>query len=271
TVAQGEPVTVSHPRLVIRAGESSEAAVLESYGAIGDGVSFTNAVTEIVADKNATLRHYKLELESENAFHMASQQVHQSRDSSVRTHNICLGGKLTRNDLNAELVEENAECLMNGLFALHGDQHCDNHTLIDHIAPNCESHQLYKGILDGQSRGVFLGRIFVDPEAQRTNADQHNPNLLLSKEALVNTTPQLEIFADDVRCTHGSTFGQLDEEGIFYMRTRGIDHATARAVLTYAFAAEVTETIQLEPVRERVNDLVLSRLPKGDMAREALE
>lgn len=262
--------TVSFPRTFIRLGRSAEASIVETYAATGDGVYWTDAVTEIQAGENASLRHYRLELESEAAFHVSIQQSVQARDATVRTHNICLGGKLVRNDINAQLLGEGGTCLMNGLFNLHGDQHCDNNTRIDHIEPHCESHQLYKGILDDQARGVFWGRIFVDPQAQKTNADQHNPNLLLSDDALVDSTPQLEIFADDVRCTHGSTFGQLDDEAIFYMRSRGLDHETARAVLTFAFAGEVLETIQFDPVRERVEDLVLARLPKGELARQAL-
>lgn len=261
---------VSFPRTFIRLGRSAEASVIETFASTGDGVYWTNAVAEIQAGENASLRHYRLELETEDAFHTSVQTSVQDRDATVRTHNICLGGQLVRNDVNAQLLGQGGTCLMNGLFNLHGDQHCDNHTQIDHIVPHCESHQLYKGILDDQARGIFWGRIFVDPEAQQTNADQHNPNLLLSDDALVDSTPQLEIFADDVRCTHGSTFGQLDDEAIFYMRSRGLAHDTAKAVLTYAFAGEVLGTIQLDPVRERVEDLVLARLPKGELARQAL-
>ncbi len=271
TPATGEmAATVSFPRTFIRLGRSAEASVIETFAATGDGLYWTNAVAEIQAGENASLRHYRLELESEDAFHTSVQSSVQARDATVRTHNVCLGGKLVRNDINAQLLGEGGTCLMNGLFNLHGEQHCDNHTQIDHIEPHCESHQLYKGILDDQARGIFWGRIFVDPQAQKTNADQHNPNLLLSEEALVDSTPQLEIFADDVRCTHGSTFGQLDDEAIFYMRSRGLAHDTAKAVLTYAFAGEVLGTIQLDPVRERVEDLVLARLPKGELARQAL-
>lgn len=270
TTAGADTPRVSYPRVAIRLGRNAEATVIETYAGLSEGPYLTNAVTEIEAADNAHLRHYKLELENPEAFHLATQQVHQTRDATVRTHNICLGGKLIRNDVNAVLDGEGGTCLMNGLFSLIDEQHCDNHTRIDHVEPNCESHQLYKGIVDDKARGVFWGRIFVDPIAQKTNADQHNPNLLLSDEALVDSTPQLEIFADDVRCTHGSTFGQLDAEQLFYMQSRGIDEQTSRAILTYAFAGDVLNGIQLDPVRQRVEDLILERLPKGDLAREAL-
>lgn len=265
----GEPQFVN-PRTLIVAGEQAEAQVIESYAGLTEGRYFTNAVTEIAAAADAHLRHVKMEREGPQAFHLATQRVTQQRTSTVRTHNICLGGDLARSDLFSRLEGEGCNHVLNGLFVLVGDQHVDNHTAIDHAAPNCTSHQLYKGVLDDESHGVFYGTILCRKVAQQTDADQHNPNLILSDDALVDTTPQLEIFADDVRCTHGSTFGQLDEEQVFYLQSRGYDEEVARSLLTYAFAGEVIRDIEIPEVRDTVRDLVLERLPRGELVRNAL-
>lgn len=251
--------TVSHPRTLILAGPRSQATVVETY--IGDAnVYFTNAVTEIVLAEGAVLEHYKVQKEGLSGFHVQTLQVRQERASQFTSHNLALGAALARTDLNVLFAGEGGECTLNGLFAGAGSQHLDNHTLIDHAMPHCMSRELYKGILDGKSRGVFHGKIIVRPDAQKTDAMQTNKNLLLSKEALVNSTPALEIRADDVKCRHGSTIGQLDQEALFYLRSRGIGEEDARALLTYAFAADVAGRIKVRAIREGVEAFLGLRL-----------
>jgi Fe-S cluster assembly protein SufD len=251
SMPNGQP-TVSHPRNLILAGRGSQAAIIESYIGTAGKAYFTNAVTEIVAAEGAVVDHYKFQHESEQAFHVATIQAVQDRGSVVNSHNIALGAALARNDINSVLDGEGAECSLNGLFITGGRQHADTHTLLDHAKPHCASRELYKGILDGHGEGVFNGKIVVRKDAQKTNAIQSNKNLLLSGDAVINTKPQLEIFADDVRCTHGATVGQLDKEALFYMQSRGIPAAEARKVLTYAFAGELLDRIKWQPARERV-------------------
>ena len=260
------PDTVTHPRVLIVAELDSEAAVMETYCALGDTPYWTNAVTEIVAADNARLDHYRLQQESLSAFHTSLVEIHQGRDSNVTTHSISFGGGLVRNDVEVVLEDENCESTMNGLYALNGRQHVDNRTCVDHAQPHCSSHQLYKGILDGRARGVFGGKIIVRADAQKTDAFQSNKNLLLSENAEVNTKPQLEIDANDVKCSHGATIGQIDEQATFYLRSRGIGEAEARSLLTYAFAADVLERIKFDPVRERFESLLMARLvrPEGE-------
>jgi len=256
--APGEP-TVSHPRVLILAGPGSQAAVVESY--VGDAnVYFTNAVTEIVLSEGAVLEHYKLQKEGLSGFHVQTVHVRQERSSNFTSHNIALGAALARTDLNVLFAAEGGECTLNGLFAGTGTQHLDNHTVIDHAKPHCTSRELYKGVLDGKSRGVFHGKIIVRPDAQKTDAMQTNKNLLLSKEALVSSTPALQILADDVKCRHGSTIGQLDANALFYLRTRGIAEEDARALLTYAFAADVANRIKIAPIREGIEKFLGLRL-----------
>ena len=230
---------ISHPRNLILLEQESQVAVVESYVGLGEAVYLTNAVTEIVVGENAVVQHYKLQQESQRAFHVATVQVHQARSSVFTNHNISLGGALVRNDLTAVLDGEGAECTLNGLYLGTGRQHIDNHTTLDHARPHCSSHETYKGILDGRATGVFNGGIIVRQDAQKTNAKQSNRNLLLSEAAVINTKPQLQIWADDVRCTHGATIGQIDQDALFYLRTRGIDQQAARHLLTYAFASEL--------------------------------
>ncbi len=261
----GKEPTVSYPRNLIVVGEESQLAIVEEYFALEKGVYFTNAVTEIVAGPNAVIDYYKLESESDGAFHVATQQAHLDRSSNLSSHSISLGGALVRNDVNATLGGEGAECTLNGLYVVTGQQHVDNHTRIDHVKPHCSSRELYKGILNGKAKGVFNGKIYVHKNAQKTDAQQTNKNLLLSKDAWINTKPQLEIYADDVKCTHGSTVGQLDENAIFYLRSRGIDLEAARGLLTQAFASDMVQRIKIEPMQARLDRLLTARLKNGSL------
>jgi Fe-S cluster assembly protein SufD len=255
-----EPDTVSHPRVLIVAGRDSQAAVIENYVGLGSSVYWTNAVTEIVAGANARIEHCRLQQEGPAAFHTGFVEIHQSRDSHVTTHSVSLGGALVRNDVEVVLDDEAAECTLTGLYAAREHQHVDNRTCIDHAKPHGTSHQLYKGVLDGHSTGVFNGKIIVRADAQKTDAIQSNKNLLLSEHATINTKPQLEIDANDVKCTHGATVGQIDEEAVFYLRSRGIGYAEARALLTYAFAADILERVSLVPVRDYVEAKLMNWL-----------
>ncbi|MBI3909526.1 MAG: Fe-S cluster assembly protein SufD [Armatimonadetes bacterium] len=264
---RGEPV-VSHPRTLIVAEENSLATVIETYAGPDGDVYFTNAVTEIVAGENAVLDHYKVQQESEAAFHIATLHVQQARSSTFSSHSISLGGALVRNDVRAVLDGPGSESTLNGLYVARGQQHVDNHTVIDHAKSHCNSHELYKGILDGRATGVFNGKIFVRPGAQKTDARQTNQNLLLSQDAVIDTKPQLEIFADDVRCTHGATVGQLDEDAIFYLRSRGIGVEEARGLLTYAFASDVLGQFKIESLRTHLEELLHARLLRGERVRE---
>ncbi len=252
---------VSHPRVLILAGERSQAAVVETFA--GEGRYFRNAVTEIALSDGALLEHYALQRESTAACHVHTVAAKQGRGSHFTSHNVALGSALARVDLDVFLEAEGAECTLNGLFAGTGTQHLDNHTTIDHAKPHCRSRELYKGVMDGASRGVFYGKIIVRPDAQKSDAIQTNKNLLLSREALVNSTPALEIFADDVKCKHGSTTGQLDALALFYLRSRGIGEADARTLLTQAFAADVAERLRVPAVRDAVAEELGRRLGGG--------
>jgi Fe-S cluster assembly protein SufD len=205
--------------------------------------------------------HYRLEWESAAAFHVATLQIQQARSSNCVSHAVAMGGTLARHDINVVLDGEGGENTLNGLFMATDQQHIDNHTRIDHVRPHCTSRELYKGILDGKGRGVFNGKVVVHKDAQQTDAMQTNKNLLLSQDASIDTKPQLEIFNNDVKCSHGSTIGRLDENSLFYLRTRGIEEAEARSLLTYAFASELVNRISLEALRNKLNDRVLTWLP----------
>jgi FeS assembly protein SufD len=213
-----------------------------------------------VIGENATVDHSKMQRESESAFHVGSLHVAQERSSQLTTHSISLGGAIVRSDIDTALGGEGSGCVLNGLYLVRGQQHVDQHTFIDHARAHCDSHELYKGILDGKSRGVFDGRIVVQKDAQKTNSGQVNRNLLLSSDAIIDTKPQLEIHADDVKCTHGSTIGQLDESSIFYLRSRGIGLEEARQMLTYAFASEVLDRIKVPSIRTQLEAVLLERL-----------
>jgi Fe-S cluster assembly protein SufD len=256
-VGDGEPA-VSYPRSLILAGVNSQATLVQSYVGAADTVYLTNAVTEIVADEGALVDHYKLQRESRKAFHLEATQLRLGRSSKVASSSITLGGGWVRNEVGAVLAGEGGECTLNGLYFGGDNQLIDNHTVIDHAMPHCASHELYKGILDGKARGVFNGKIFVRQDAQKTDAKQTNKTLLLSDDATINTKPQLEIYADDVKCTHGATVGQLSAEAIFYLRARGIGLAEARGLLTYAFANDVIGKIQVEPLRRQLEHSLLS-------------
>ena len=258
-VAEGEGEAVSHPRNLIVAGPNSRATIIESYVSIRDSCYFTNAVTEIALGDGARVDHYKIQRESEKAYHVGTTQIRQERDSQLHSFSFAVGGSLARTNIYTSLDGAAATCTLNGLYLADGVQHIDNQTSIEHIAPNCPSHEVYKGVLDGRSHGVFNGKVYVHPEAQKTDGKQSNNNLLLSPTARVDTKPQLEIFADDVKCTHGATVGRLDEVAMFYLNSRGIGSETARTLLTYAFAADVLETIELLPMKEELERMVLSR------------
>jgi Fe-S cluster assembly protein SufD len=249
----------THTRSLIFADRNSKATLIESYVTIGADSYFTNAVTEVFVAEGAQLGHYKLQTESRNAFHVGTIQVHQARNSRYESFSFATGARLSRTNVYTTLAGDAAEAVLNGLYLADGSQHVDHQTRIEHIAPNCPSHELYKGILDGNSHGVFNGKVYVHPEAQKTDGKQSNNNLLLSDGARVDTKPQLEIFADDVKCTHGATVGRLDEIALFYMRSRGIGPAQAKRLLTYAFAADVLEKIELEPLKEALEAQVLER------------
>jgi Fe-S cluster assembly protein SufD len=244
--------TVSYPRNLIVAGRGSEASVIESYVGADGAACFTNAVTEIRVGDGALLDHYRIQQESDQAFHVATVQAIQGRQSVFSSHNVALGAALARNDVNSVLDAEGAECFLNGLFFAAGAQHVDNHTMLDHAKPHCQSRELYKGILAGRGVGVFNGKTVVRKDAQKTNAIQSNRNLLLSGDAVINTKPQLEILADDVRCTHGATVGQIDQEALFYMQSRGIPAGAARQLLIHAFAGEVLDLMKWQPAREKL-------------------
>lgn len=251
---------LSQPWNLIITGRNSQVALVESYISLANDNYLTNAVTEISVGENSVVDYYKLQSESTRAFHIGTLYVHQDRQSNFSSNSLSFGGALVRNNVTVALDAEGAECTLNGLYLVTGRQHVDNHTVIDHIKPQCNSRELYKGVLDGRSRGVFNGKILVRKDAQKTNANQTNKNLLLSDNALIDTKPQLEIFANDVKCTHGATIGQLEEEALFYLRSRGVGLENARAILIYAFASEVINRIKLDPVRSYVDNILSSRL-----------
>ena len=253
--------TVSHPRTLIAVERGARASVVESYVTLAEGGRYwTNPVTEVWTAPQAWLEHTRMQRESEAAYHVGFTMAAQERDSHYRHFSMAMGGAMARHNLHVRLAGENVETLMYGLYLTRGEQVVDNHTAIFHDEPNCNSWEVYKGILDDHSRAVFNGKVFVKPEAQKTDAKQTNRNIVLSDHAKVDTKPQLEIFADDVRCTHGATVGRLDEVALFYARSRGIPADEAQRLLTYAFAAEVVDEVALEPVRDELNRLVLARL-----------
>jgi Fe-S cluster assembly protein SufD len=264
------PPAVAHPRTLILAGARSQAAVVETYAGAEGAAYFTNAVSEAVVEDGAVLDHYLLQREGGEAFHVATLAARQGRASRFSDHGVILGAALHRRDVDAVFAAEGGECVLNGLFVSGGRQHTDTHTRIDHAQPRCSSRELYKGVLDGKARGVFHGTILVRKDAQKTDAMQTNKNLLLSGEALVQSTPALQIFADDVKCKHGSTTGQLDAAALFYLRSRGIGEEAARALLTCAFASDVVGRIRLDALRSGVSALLQSRLPRVGEIQEAL-
>ena len=252
---------VSHPRVVFIAGEHSECRLIETYAGAAGQVYLTNAVSEFLIGDRAVVDHYKVQRESLAGYHVASMQVRTGRQSVFVSHALTLGGGIVRNDIGAVLGGEGGDTTLNGLYIADGAQLVDTHTTIDHALPHNGSHEVYKGILGGRSRAVFNGKIIVRPDAQKTDAKQTNKALLLSDRAEINTKPQLEIFADDVKCTHGATVGQLDAEMVFYLRARGLGVDEARALLIRGFAGDITNRIRFEPLRERVDAALLAQIP----------
>jgi Fe-S cluster assembly protein SufD len=251
---------ITYPRNLIIAGKYSKATVIETYAGISDNRYLTNCVTEIFCDENAYIEHLKVQEESTNAYHISTSQVHQLANSNFVSNALDFGGLIVRNNPRAILNGEGVESTVNGLYLGTGRQLIDNHTTIDHAKPHCNSHELYKGVLDGSARGVFNGKIFVRLDAQKTDAKQTNQALLLSNNATIDTKPQLEIFADDVKCTHGATIGQLDQDALFYLQTRGIEKEMARDILTYAFASDVIDRITIKELRDYCHHRVLVKL-----------
>ena len=252
--------TMSHPRILVVLGTNAQATIVESYGAVRAERYFTNTVTEVAAAANATLSHYKLQREHPDSFHVGAMYLRAARDAALTCHSISFGGSIVRNDVMAVLDGEGANCTLNGLYLGDGTRVVDNHTTIDHARPHCDSREVYKGILAGKARAVFNGKIIVRPDAQKTDAKQTNKALLLSEDAQINTKPQLEIFANDVKCTHGAAVGQMDDDAIFYLRARGLGLEAARHMLVRAFAGDVINQMPLEPLRSRVDEELGRRL-----------
>ena len=269
TGVAGEP-RVHYPRLLVVAEEHSNAVLVERYATVGEGDTFAVTVSELVVGTDAVFDHYRLAQDGATNAQVGLQQLYCARGAHPTSYSVVTGGSLVRQDVRAVLDGEGVDAILNGLYLTRGRQHVDHQMLVEHRAPHCGSHELYKGILEDRSRAVFNGLIHVLPGAQKTDAKQTNRNLLLSNEALVNTNPQLRIFADDVKCTHGSTVGQLDEEAVFYLRSRGIGEEAAKSLLTYAFARDVIDRIKAPAVRHDLEELLLARLPKGDVVRQAL-
>jgi len=287
STADGQPA-VTHSRNLVLVGRGSQVNIIEAYVGLAhenakfkngnskietrksepepktssenSGVYFTNSVTEVVVAEGAVVDYCKVQQEGPRALHVASLNFQQDKSSSVTTHGIALGSALDREEVTTVLRGEGAESLLHGLYVINGEQHVDNHTVIDHAKPHCSSRELYKGILDGSSSGVFNGKIIVRKDAQKTDSKQSNKNLLLSEDAVINTKPQLEIYADDVKCTHGATIGQIDQEAVFYLRSRGIALEEARNMLTQAFANDVIEKVKFASLREKLREMLVARL-----------
>ena len=251
------------PRNLLIVGKKSQLSIVESFVSLTDSVYLMNAVTEVSLDKESVLEHDTLQNDGTRAYHISATAVHQDGNSNYTSNTLAMGGAIVRNDLKAVLGGEYSECTLNGLSLGTGSQLIDHHTTIDHAKPNCASHELYKAILDGASHGVFNGKIFVRQDAQKTDAKQTNKTLLLSDTAVIDTKPQLEIFADDVKCTHGATVGQLDDEQVFYLRSRGLDRTKARDMLTFAFAGDVVRRVHNEALRDQLESLVHQKLGEG--------
>ena len=258
--SEPEAQSVTHPRLLVVMERGSAATLIESYARAGESVYFTNAVVEIALADEAQLTHYKVQRESQNAFHIATTHAALQRGSRYDTTTITLGAQLSRHDANVVFHSTGAECFIDGLYLVGGQQHTDTHSLISHRVPHCASHQTYKGILDGTSRAVFNGKVYVHEHANGTDAQQTNKNMLLSNTARVDTKPQLEIYNDDVKCAHGATVGQMEEEELFYLLSRGLHPDLARNLLTYGFAEEIINKIGIPSIKTQLDEAVLNRL-----------
>ncbi|HET8713563.1 MAG TPA: Fe-S cluster assembly protein SufD [Gemmatimonadales bacterium] len=262
-LASGTRHVVTHPRNLVVVEPEARASIVETYASLGDGPYWTNAVTEIAVGDGARLDHHRVQRESGKAYHVATTQSHQGRDSTLKLHFVAFGGALARHDIGSVMAGPGGTLILNGLYVLGDRQHADHHTTIDHAAPHCESHEYFNGVLDEQSRGVFTGRIIVRPGAQKTDSKQTNNNLLLSTDAHADSQPQLEIYADDVKCTHGSTVGPLDPRALFYLESRGIGADEARRLLTYGFAAEILGRMDVAPLRAQLDAIVRARLAES--------
>ena len=258
-VKAGAPAAV-FPRVLIVGKKNSAATIIESYRATAEGIYLTNAIVDLVLDEGARVQHYKVQRESAGASHIAKTRANLGRNAGYDTTTINFGAALSRHDIKVTMDHEGASCSVDGLYMVDGSQHTDTHSVIDHRQPHCTSRQLYKGILDGKSRAVFNGKVFVRHGAQQTDAQQTNKNLLLSSEAQIDTKPQLEIYADDVKCTHGAAVGQLDDDELFYLESRGINPSLAKNMLTYGFAEEVIERIKIDSIKRELDEAVLNRL-----------
>lgn len=267
----GDSRLVSHPHNLIVLGKNARASVIEYYIGQGENEYLTNTVTEAVTHDGAQLTHYKVQQEGRKGFHIGNFVTRQDRDSRVDSHSISLGGRLVRNDIVANLAAQGAGILLNGLYLASGRQHVDNHTLVNHLEPHTWSDENYRGVLNDHGRAVFNGKVIVHKDAQKSDAQQANANLLLSDNAEADTKPELEIYADDVKCSHGATVGELDEEMMFYLRARGIDEESARSFLIYAFAEEVINKINIAPVKDRLETLIIGRLPDTEKIQEFAE
>ncbi|MEQ9619171.1 MAG: Fe-S cluster assembly protein SufD [Deltaproteobacteria bacterium] len=264
-----EKPAITNVRNLIIVGDNSEANIVEHYVSLNDSVYLSNVVTELVLGENSTVGHYLLEQESKKAFNISTLRVQQARSSNLRSHSVLLGGALVRNNVHPVLAGEACDSLINGLFMPTGRQHMDNYMVVEHASPHCDSRQFYNGVLDGRSRGVFHGRIIVHKDAQKTDAKQTNRNLLLSDNAQIDTKPQLEIYADDVKCTHGATIGQMDENAVFYLRSRGIPDETARDILMSAFTSATLESIKIEQIRSYCEKLVADWFVQRKLSKKA--
>lgn len=258
TTSDKEVITT--PRNLFVLGKNAQVEIVETYAGKIDSTYFTNAVTEGHVGENAQLEHVKIQYEDRKAYHISNTEVEIEKYARYNTYNVNFGGSLVRNDMNSRFNDTDANTTMNGLIILHGDQHIDNHTLIDHAKAQCESFQKYKAVLHDSAKGVFNGKVLVRPDAQKTNAFQENKTLLLSDNAIMDSKPELEIFADDVKCSHGATIGELDEESIFYLRSRGIGEELAKATLINAFADDIIMTIKNDEVRGRLEELIHQKL-----------
>ena len=252
-----------HPKCVILAKKNSDSIIFEEFKIMGNGTSFVNSVTDIIVEDGANLEHIIVDDFAKDTYHVANVCVKQYKDSNFVSHNFSMGKKFARRDFNVELNQSGANCNLFGLYFVDKENHIDHHTTIEHKEANCNSNEHYKGILSGKSTGVFNGRIHVHPDAQKTDAIQKNQNLLLSDDAIIHTKPELEIYADDVKCTHGATVGQLDEKGLFYLRARGLNRKEAQQILVRAYVNEIIENVSDEKIRSKLMELILDRLPKG--------
>jgi Fe-S cluster assembly protein SufD len=262
-LASGDQRIVAHPRSLIVLEREARASIVETYASLNQGPYWTNSVTEIVAGAGARVDYHRVQRESANAYHVGTTQTHQDRDSIVNVHTVAFGAALARHDIGAVMAGPGGTLILNGLYLLDGAQHTDHHTTIDHAADHCDSHEYFNGVLDGKSRGVFTGRIIVRPGAQKTDSKQTNNNVLLSTDAHADSQPQLEIYADDVKCTHGSTVGPLDPRALFYLRSRGVGEREARRLLTYGFAAEILGRMEVAALRAQLDAIVRGRLAES--------